>query len=183
MLTKEEQRISKTISYALRHKPEEFRLVLDTDGFVALDEFIEKMNRAAALNLTTEQVHSLLTRSDKTRWEITNRKIRAVYGHSTKQKIQKESVLPPEYLYHGTAHRFLTSILSQGLIPKDRQYVHLSQDTKTAMIVGKRRDASPVILRVSAQRAATAGVQFYQELEGIWLSDAIAADYLEVIED
>lgn len=183
MLTKKEQQISKTISYALRHKPEEFGLILDHEGYTELSEFIEKMNREADLGLTVELLASLLERSDKTRWEMTNEKIRAVYGHSIKQKIEKTAVTPPKYLYHGTPHKFLASILTNGLIPKSRQYVHLSQDKETATTVGKRRDDSPVILRVDTASALKAGVHFYQELEGIWLSDSIPTEHLEVIKD
>ncbi|WP_086348989.1 RNA 2'-phosphotransferase [Candidatus Enterococcus clewellii] len=183
MLTKEEQRISKTISYALRHKPEEFDLLLDSEGYTELSEFIEKMNKTAGLALTVDKLHSLLERSDKTRWEITDQKIRAVYGHSIKKKIEKEVAVPPEYLYHGTPHKFLDSILTKGLIPKGRQYVHLSQEQETAVTVGKRRDDSPVILKVDTRSAVNEGVCFYQELEGIWLSDPIPAKYLEVVTD
>lgn len=183
MLTKEEQQISKTISYALRHKPEAFDLTLDTEGYADLTDFIEKMNNKEALKLDVAMLYSLLDRSEKTRWEITDSKIRAVYGHSIKQKIEKETATPPEYLYHGTAHKFVDNILNKGLIPKGRQYVHLSQDKETARIVGKRRDESPVILRVTALRAAEEGVRFYQELEGIWLSDSVAPKYLEIVKD
>lgn len=182
MLTKEEQRISKTISYALRHKPEEFELLLDDEGYTDLAEFIEKMNHKAELGLTIELVHSLLERSDKTRWEITQQRIRAVYGHSIEKKVVKQTVTPPKYLYHGTAHRFVEKILTGGLIPKERQYVHLSQDKETAIMVGERRDTSPVIFKVRALEASQSGVEFYQELEGIWLSEAIAPHYL-IIEE
>ena len=34
----------------------------------------------------------------------------------------------PEILYHGTARRFMKSIMDNGLSPQSRQYVHLSQD-------------------------------------------------------
>jgi len=182
MLTKKEEKISKTASYALRHKPEEFDLVLDNQGFVDLSEFIEKINARNSFELTEELLQSILERSDKTRWEVVDGKIRAVYGHSIKKKIEKKAVIPPEFLYHGTAHRFLDSILQKGLIPKGRQYVHLSQDKATAMMVGKRRDPQPVIFKVKAHQAEQAGIQFYQELEGIWLSDSIAPEYLEIEE-
>mgnify|MGYP005982995787 CR=1 FL=1 len=182
MLTKKEMQLSKTISYALRHKPQEFGLVLDDEGFVELDRLISQLGNRGYSEVTEEILLSLLDRSDKRRWEITDGKIRAVYGHSTKEKIKKEPTTPPEFLYHGTAHRFLSSILEEGLRPKGRQYVHLSQDVDTAVIVGKRRDSQPVILRVRALQACQEGVRFYQELEGIWLSDGIESKYLQVMD-
>ncbi|MBL1229013.1 RNA 2'-phosphotransferase [Enterococcus sp. BWB1-3] len=180
MLTNQEIKISKTLSYALRHKPEEFNLVLDDQGYTELSEVIRKMAESGFPGLTKEKLQAILNRSDKTRWEIKDEKIRAVYGHSTKKKIEKLPVIPPQYLYHGTAHRFLENILREGLIPKGRQYVHLSQEVETAVIVGKRRDQSPIILRVAALEASGNGLRFYQELEGIWLSDVIPPKYLEI---
>ncbi|MHC5218186.1 RNA 2'-phosphotransferase [Enterococcus sp. LJL128] len=181
MLTKQEEKISKTISYALRHKPEEFDLILDEEGYVAVKRFIEKMNCKENLGLTEELLLSLLARSDKKRWEIKDEKIRAIYGHSIKKKIEKTAAVPPQFLYHGTAHRFTASILEQGLIPKERQYVHLSSDIETAVAVGKRRDRSPVLFKVNAEAAFQDGIKFYREPEEIWLSDRIPADYLQII--
>ncbi|MCB5650434.1 RNA 2'-phosphotransferase, partial [Bifidobacterium breve] len=57
---------------------------------------------------------------------------------------------PPQFLYHGTASRFLDEIKKQGLIAGERHYVHLSADEATARKVGARH-GSPVILTVKAQ--------------------------------
>lgn len=177
----EEEKISKLISYALRHEPARFQLELDESGFVSLDELVSKLNQKEQVNLTTEAVVALLEKSDKKRWEIQGDLIRAIYGHSLSQKIVKKVTKPPEFLYHGTAHKFVDRILAQGLLPKDRQYVHLSQEIITAIDVGKRRDHEPVLLKVLAQFAYENGVAFYQEKDGIWLSESIPVRYLRVI--
>ncbi|MFT9417154.1 RNA 2'-phosphotransferase [Acetobacter sp.] len=54
------------------------------------------------------------------------------------QYVEKE---PPEFLYHGTATRFLESIRQQGLIAGARHHVHLSQDITTATAVGQRMES------------------------------------------
>lgn len=177
----EEEKISKLISYALRHEPARFQLELDESGFVSLDELVSKLNQVEQVDLTTEAVVALLEKSDKKRWEIQGHLIRAVYGHSLSQKIIKQAAKPPEFLYHGTAHKFVDRILAQGLLPKDRQYVHLSQEIITAIDVGKRRDHEPVLLEVLAQFAYENGVVFYQEKGGIWLSEPIPVRYLRVM--
>ena len=97
------------------------------------------------------------------------------------QKIIKEPVLPPEILYHGTARRFLHSIISTGLVSKGRQYVFLSEDVETAAAVGKRRDPMPVILQVDAKQSWENGIKFYHGNEDIWLADNIPAKYLGVL--
>lgn len=121
--------------------------------------------------------------SEKKRHEIKDNRIRALYGHSTEEKIAKEISRPPDILYHGTANRFLQSILEHGLVSMERQYVHLSCDRQTAVEVGKRRDDKPVILAVHAAAAWRDGVPFYHGNETIWLADRIPAQYIELMDD
>lgn len=108
--------------------------------------------------------------------------IRALYGHSTSEKIVRQPVLPPAVLYHGTAGRFLGSILESGLKPMGRQYVHLSADVATARQVGSRHDAKPVILSVDAESAHERGARFYRGNEKVWLADEVPALYLRILE-
>ena len=61
-----------------------------------------------------------------------------------------------------------------------RQYVHLSLDTETALTVGRRKAAAPVLLHVDAARAASEGIRFYLGNEKVWLADAVPARYLSL---
>ena len=54
---------------------------------------------------------------------------------------------PSEFLYHGTATRFLDDIMDKGLKPMSRLYVHLSKDIETALKVGKRH-GNPLVLKI-----------------------------------
>lgn len=85
---------------------------------------------------------------------------------------------PPQFLYHGTANRFLDEIKKQGLIAGDRHYVHLSADEATARKVGARH-GSPVILTVKAQEMAKRGIPFWQAENGVWLTSTVAVEFLE----
>ena len=85
----------------------------------------------------------MIARSDKVRFEIKDDKIRALYGHSSSilfNKIQKTASKPPDILYHGTSPSAAKNIMSEGLRPMNRQYVHLSTDKNTALQVGKRKN-------------------------------------------
>jgi putative RNA 2'-phosphotransferase len=174
-------RLSKEISYALRHAPWEYELELDESGWVDVDQLIDSLREEKVWEkVNIEDITKAIESSDKKRHEISNGRIRALYGHSIQQKIIKTAEEPPEYLYHGTARRFLDSILSDGLLPKGRQYVHLSSDTGTALTVGRRRDGKPVLLEINAKKAWTDGVRFYHGNETIWLADSIDIKYIEV---
>ena len=119
-----------------------------------------------------------IARSDKVRFEIKDDKIRALYGHSSSSipfnKIQKIASKPPDILYHGTSPSATKNIMSEGLRPMNRQYVHLSADKNTALQVGKRKtilkkegEQQPVIIAIYAIEAYNTGVyHFYQASDG-----------------
>jgi len=45
------------------------------------------------------------------------RRIRANYRHSIPVDLGLEPLAPPEFLFHGTATRFLEAIKAEGLVP------------------------------------------------------------------
>jgi len=174
--------LSKEISYALRHAPQKYGLELDKAGWVKLDDLICALRKNPQYsNLELKDIEKAIRDSDKKRHEIHEGKIRALYGHSVARKIDRAHERPPNILYHGTANRFISSILKTGLQPKGRQHVHLSEDIETAIVVGTRRDSQPVLLKVNSLQAYNDGVVFYYADDNIWLADCISEKYLEII--
>lgn len=176
-------KLSKEISYALRHAPLEYELELDEEGFVPVKQLIHALNESREYKetITEDDIHHVIEISEKKRHELKDGKIRALYGHTVPSHIRKEPVVPPDILYHGTSHKSYEIIMNSGLKPMSRQYVHLSTDTDTAVRVGKRRDKKPVILMVDAKRAYADGVIFYESgYEKVILADHIPAEYLSV---
>lgn len=173
-------KLSKMISYALRHHPEEFDLSLDEEGWCSLDDLLMALRKKPAFQTVGEEdIHRILQKSEKQRFELCDGRIRALYGHSCQTTIHHEPKEPPEFLYHGTAHRFLASIRKQGLIPKGRQYVHLSNDRETATTVGKRRDDDPVLLTIAAHQAYEDGITFYYANDNTWLCEELPSQYIK----
>lgn len=173
------QKLSKEVSYALRHAPWEYELELDEEGWVDVAQLLFSLRLTKEWqDLREEDLYVMIKKSDKKRHEIVDGKIRALYGHSISQRIIKEVKAPPEILYHGTARRFIDAIKEKGLLPQNRQYVHLSVDVETALQVGRRRDDKPVLLRVHALKAWTEGVIFYFGNDKVWLADSIPSKYI-----
>lgn len=172
-------KLSKEISYALRHAPWEYELEMDEEGWVPVEQLLDALHKDEKWKSISEKDLSvMIEKSEKKRHEILNGKIKAYYGHSIPMKIAREEKVPPEVLYHGTARRFLDSIREKGLLPKGRQYVHLSQDVETASDVGMRHDRKPCILKIDAAQAAKDGIKFYYGNEKVWLADEIPAKYI-----
>jgi putative RNA 2'-phosphotransferase len=102
-----------------------------------------------------------------------------VQGHSTGGvAITYTEKVPPEFLYHGTATRFLESILKEGLKPGERQHVHLSEDVQTATAVGQRY-GKPIVLKIEALRMYQQGFKFFQAENGVWLTEHVPIDFLK----
>lgn len=173
------QKVSKLLSYWLRHAPKAGDLALDSSGWANVE--------AVRVALAREGVDpALLERtvadSDKQRFELSadGTRIRARQGHSITVDLDWPIATPPESLYHGTVDRFLDAIFAEGLKPMTRHHVHLSPDPDTATRVGARRGA-PVILRVAAGKMAQEGLVFRLSSNGVWLTDAVPPRFVDRI--
>lgn len=169
--------LSKTVSHALRHETQSYNLNLDNQGWVLLSALVIALN-SKGIQVDEFDINKMVELSEKKRHQTLNGKIRAYYGHSVKDKILKNPVEPPEFLYHGTVQNSLTDILEKGLLPMERQYVHLSIDRSKAEMVDSRRKSDLVILTIRAKEAFLNNIQFYKEENGIWLSDQIPSKYI-----
>jgi putative RNA 2'-phosphotransferase len=175
-------RLSKTIAHALRHKPEDYGLKLDAEGWVAVEDLLTALRKRFGTQrpLSVADIERIIAESSKQRFEMRNGKIRAFYGHSTATRIEKETAIPPAVLYHGTTPEAAQTILREGLKAMNRQYVHLSADEKTARLVGLRRSSRPVILHIDALEASRQGIQFYLGNEDIWMADTIPPQFISL---
>ncbi|QUH21898.1 RNA 2'-phosphotransferase [Alkaliphilus sp. B6464] len=173
--------LSKKISYVLRHHPEKFGLQLDEDGWVSVKALLTSIKNYDKKwqHITIEDIRFIVDTDDKKRYELLDEKIRAFYGHSVVNKINKVPCGPPEILYHGTTPEAYKSIQNNGLKSMSRQYVHYSLDQDTALMVAKRRTKHPVILLIKANDAYKDGINFYRETSGIYLSENLPSRYIK----
>ena len=103
-------KLSHILSYALRHNPLKYNLVLDKEGWTSISELLialslhsydhHRSNRWLG-HIEKQNLEEMIARSDKVRFEISDDKIRALYGHSsstkkTTTKIQKTASKPPD---------------------------------------------------------------------------------------
>ncbi len=169
-------KLSKFLSYVLRHAPERFGLELDRYGFGPLEDVLHILKKRFR-NFKKEDLFDLVRDDQKGRFQIVHGRIRAVYGHSITVIPRSGNVTPPETLYHGTSAASADRILRDGLMPMGRQFVHLSVSDEDARMVGKRHDESPVILEITAGEASLGGVEFWKEGK-LFLAKRIPAEYI-----
>jgi putative RNA 2'-phosphotransferase len=171
--------LSKLMAYILRHRPDEFGLVLDEDGFISLKELQQAIAEEEEWTyVRRSHIMEVVYTSNRERFEVQDEKIRAIYGHSLPHRIHYAPAAPPKILYHGTRRRAYPHILQQGLHPMGRQYVHLATSSELAMRIGRRRDPQPLLVEIHAQRASEEGIPFYQANLLIYLADYIPPSYI-----
>lgn len=170
-------KISKFLSYVLRHKPEAIGLTLDSEGWAEISDIIAK----ADMPITQAQIEDAVATSDKQRFALSEDKqrIRANQGHSIKVDLGLKPVAPPAQLFHGTATRFVGPIMAAGLLKQTRQHVHLSTDLETASKVGVRH-GKLAIFEVRALEMHENGHRFYLSQNGVWLVEHVPAGFLDL---
>lgn len=170
--------ISKYISLILRHKPETINLVLDEHGWADVEQLIRGIQKTKHFN---RQMLEEIVRTDaKQRYSFNEdkTKIRANQGHSIPVDVELKETIPPDYLWHGTGKKYTDSIEKQGLLPKTRLYVHLSEQKQTAWEVGKRHGI-PIVYRIDSKKMQEDGFVFYRSVNGVWLTKQVPVKYLE----
>ncbi|MCX6031787.1 MAG: RNA 2'-phosphotransferase [Chloroflexi bacterium] len=170
--------ISKFLSRVLRHHPEDLGLFLDAQGWADVAQLLTQARRHGVV-ITPEPLQEIVAQNDKQRFAFSEdgTRIRASQGHSIPVDLGLEPTQPPEFLYHGTAARFVTAIRERGLVPGHRNHVHLSADEDTAARVGGRH-GSPIVLEVRAGLMHAAGYRFYLSANGVWLTEHVPVEYL-----
>lgn len=174
-------KLSKFMSLVLRHRPRDFGLVLDEEGFVPLDALVAVVEQRRGMPNTLADVLEVVEHGQPRRFEIRGDKIRATYGHSRRAapQVVYPPAEPPALLYHGTHPAALPGIRKQGLRAMARQYVHLSTTLERALEVAARRTQSPVILTIRARDAYAAGVVFHSPEPRHYLAQAIPPEYID----
>jgi len=175
-------KLSKEISYALRHRPEEYGLSLDAEGWVRTDALLAALNTKTVRNppATIDDVRHIIDSFEKKRFEIRGDSIRATYGHSCASAVRIGSpVPPPDVLFHGTSGLAHRGIMEDGILPMSRQMVHLSSDRETAIRVGRRHDSRVVLLTIDAKAMSADGFRFYHSAnDGTWLCSKVPVKYI-----
>lgn len=169
-------KISKLIALILRHKPETLGITLDSHGWADTKQLVSAINNRE--KFTMKDLEEIVSTDEKQRYSFNRDKsmIRANQGHSINVDVELEEEIPPDILYHGTAKKYFSSIMKEGLKPQSRLYVHLSTDEKTAINVGSRH-GDPIVFKIDAKQMERDGYKFYRSVNNVWLTKEVPTQY------
>lgn len=173
-------KVSKLLSKALRHNPHNLGIIVDKNGWTAVDVLIGKVNDSGMF-LDFNLLKDIVETNDKKRFAFNEdyTQIRANQGHTINVDLQLKGMNPPEVLYHGTIQRHIPSIFRVGLQKQKRHHVHLSEELNTAIKVGMRY-GRPVILEIDAKQMHEDGIRFFLSENNVWLVDQVLPQYLKI---
>lgn len=169
------------VSRILRHNPGAAGICLDQYGWADVNELVQGIQKQ--MDFSRAQLEELVRTDEKRRYSfnVDHTRVRANYGHSIPVEPVSAPEVPPETLWHGSAVKFSASIERDGLLPRSRQYVHLSADCDTAQTVGARH-GEPVIYQVMSGQMHRDGYVFYQPMDGIWQTTCVPSNYLRRVD-
>ncbi|MBX0323758.1 RNA 2'-phosphotransferase [Halomicroarcula sp. F13] len=177
------RRLSKFVSGALRHFPEDAGLELDAAGWTPFSALVAAVERKYDW-ADRESLAAVVATDPKGRFERTGNgdvedRVRAAYGHSVDVSLDAGDDPVPETLYHGTAPRNVDAIEREGLRPMGRQQVHLSASVADAREVGRRHADDPVVFAVDAAAMQADGRDVTRRGAATYTADAIPPRYLD----
>ena len=181
-------RLSKTMAFLLRHRPEVGELLPDGEGWVEMEALLVALTRLLRIHITHEVVLTALgpdlrlvaegsgVAPRNARFEVLGARIRAVErppGHAHPR------VVPPDILYYPTGADQLPTLRQRGLASTGdpRHAALLTDDEGTAWRMAHRLPGpqDPRIVVADAARARRRGVRFYRDRHsGLFLANAIA---------
>lgn len=173
-------KIGMKLAYLLRHCRQPVYVSTD-GGWASVDVVLEALRtKWPHMDRPTLDAVVAADRKGRFSYDPTGTLIRANQGHSIPGVVvEMTRPEPPEFLYHGTADRFVPSILRQGLRPMSRQFVHLSGDYATAVMVGSRHGRA-VVLLIRAADFVRDGHELLLSANGVWQAKAVPPEYLSV---
>lgn len=180
-MPKDLKKLSKFLAVILRHNPDGFGVALDEQGFTPLDLVWKTIQTKYGTRFDFTDLETVVAgdKNGKKRYEISNGKIRAMYGHSQVRDIDYVPAIPPDTLYHGTNARAVESIRKEGLSAQNRQYVHLTTNINNATTVATRRTDKPVLLKIRAKEAHNDGLIFHHAEQEHFLVRHIPPKYID----
>ena len=174
-------KISKFLSYVLRHDPEKIKLNMDSAGWVKIDELIEKSQ--SEREFTREEFDEIVKGCDSQRFTVSKdgKSVRSAQGHTLDIDLKLKSVVPPDKLYHGTAWKSVEKIMKEGLQKMERQHVHMYSEERLekAKSTGARHGKS-VILEIESRKFWEHGYVVYKSDNNVYLTDHVPPQYIKI---
>ncbi|ORX52390.1 phosphotransferase KptA/Tpt1 [Hesseltinella vesiculosa] len=176
---KEEVRLSKLISYILRHGAVKEKLELLPDGYIRVDDLLA---RPKLKGVSLAMMQHLVDNNDKQRFAMIKDEqgqwlIRANQGHSLRQvHVDMEPLTTAlATVIHGTTlDKWVKIQATGGLSRMNRNHIHCAAGLpEDAEVKSGIRASCNVLIYIDMTKALQDGIQFYRSSNGVILTDGV----------
>lgn len=179
-LPRQLESLARMLTYMLGHRPDEFGLVLDDDGFVPL----KQLHRALAAEpgwgfVRRHHLEELVALATPSPFEIRSEEIRALIPRPARLR-RPPGEAPPALLYLAIPPKAHHRVWEEGLKPLPGRELLLATGPELALRLGRRRSPQPVLITVQAQAAARAGIVFQGYGAELYLAPALPREFLQM---
>jgi len=169
-------RISKSLSYILRHGAVKENIYMRPDGYVRIRDLLASPRFNT---VSFEDIQQVVRDNEKQRFTLQIEEgewwIKANQGHSLEVvELELETINDPgeiPVLIHGTSLRAWESIQKTGLSKMSRQHIHMATglpgDNK---VISGMRKSSEVFIFIDAKKAMADGIVFLRSPNGVILT-------------
>ncbi|KAI0825770.1 KptA family-domain-containing protein [Irpex lacteus] len=190
-----EVRLSKTVTWVLRHGAASEGLKMRKDGYIRVDDLL-KIPKLQGLDFSGLQ--KVVQDDKKGRFHLISESsseegseptsvwwIRANQGHSIKTvevevtPIKSPADIPSGIAVHGTNRQAWEKIKHEGLSKMKRNHIHLAQGLPGTGVLSGMRQSSSVFIYVDVEKALQAGLNFYLSSNGVVLSEGDSRGFID----
>jgi putative RNA 2'-phosphotransferase len=163
--------------YILGHRPDEFGLVPDPDGFVTHKEILWAIHEEPGWSYVRQgHIKEVLMGKARPLFEIRDDRIRVLERHWRLELVKPAKDIS-KTLFTPVRRKAHLHVMEKGLRSLQGKPLVLSGDKQMAERIGRRRDQSPVLIEVMAAGASKEGVPFYA-FGHLFLASEIPAEFI-----
>jgi len=147
--------------YILGHRPDEFGLVPDIDGFIKIKELLWAMNEEEGWRFVRQgHIREVLLSKERILFEADENRIKT-REIRWELDLEKPCRDLPKLMFHPIRQRAHPHVMEKGLTAGLEENLLLTTTREMALRIGLRRDQKPVILEISVEQAGRSSIDFF----------------------
>ena len=147
--------------YMLGHRPDEFGLVPDKDGFIKLKELLQAIHEEEGWRHVGQgHIREVLLSKERALFEADEKRIRTC-DRRWESDLGHPRYDLPKLLFHPIRSRAHPHVMERGLNAIQGEHFALTSSREMARRIGLRKDQKPVILEISVDQARRTGTDFF----------------------
>jgi putative RNA 2'-phosphotransferase len=171
------ENLTRMILYMLAHRPDEFGILPDGDGYVRIKELLKALNQEPGWShIRSFNIQEMILHGGRSLFELEHDRIRPIERRWQIIELDLSCTIP-HVLYTAIRRRAHWHVFDKGLSSSPGKKLILSEKKDLIIKIGKRKDNEPVILEILSEKALTHGVKFYHFGE-LYLADYIPREYI-----